>query len=427
MAILFTAGLLLYLVVFLRSRSTKGAALSQVLWTEYFLLGVSGSLILVTGGIKTVYPPNYLSTLYLTACILLCVWAFRNVRIADVARLSVPEQVVRPIENFLIAVQSFSILFFLPFASEAVRGDSNVYRLELADTMETLAAFGAVNTVAGHASHLFTATLVLAFLRLSPTAESGRNVFRAVLLACASLSWIVYVLAYAGRDGVVYWGLTAAALYFLFRQRLASRDKALIARMAPVIGGAMLFPMVVITAARFFSGDSGGFWWQFEYFGAQIQNFSDYWSIDRPRTDGLRTFPFLYAPACELLSARCETWPDIAGDVFDEYLIQGKEPWLFGTFVSDFVGDFGHIGAFVLISFFAAATSVVCSSKRRGTNLTLSRLLVIILLFLVPFWGVFYFRFSIANGFLLVNAGLCLAVFVLERVFRANRRALSYR
>jgi hypothetical protein len=165
----------------------------------------------------------------------------------------------------------------------------------------------------------------------------------------------------------------------------------------------------------------------FEYFGAQIQNFSDYSTLDRPRTYGLRTLPLLYGPVCELLGAQCETWPDIAGEVFDDYLLQGKEPWLFGTFVSDFVGDFGYVGAFFLILLIAGVANLVCGYARRGLELTLSRLLVIILLFQIPFWGVFYFRFSIANGFLVVNAGLCFGVLVLERIVRANRGRLVCR
>jgi len=427
MAILFSLGLIFYFVAFLRMPSLTGAALSQSLWALYFLLGLSGSLILVADGIPTVFPPNYFSTLYLTACVLICIWAFRNVRVVDVARLSVPEAVARPVENFLIAIQFFSMVFFLPFAGEALRVDSNAYRLGLEDVMEVLASSGIVNTIAGHAGHLFTASLLLAMLRLSPTVETGRNVRRAVLLICASFSWVVYVLAYAGRDGVVYWGLTAVALYFLFRQRLAPRDKAFIAWMAPAIGAVLLIPMVIITVARFFSEGGGGLWSLFEYFGAQIQNFSDYSTLDRPTTYGLRTLPLFYGQVCELLSGQCQTWPDIAGEVFDEYLVQGKEPWLFGTFVSDFIGDFGYIGAFLIIFLIAVVANFVCGYARRGFDLTLSRLLVIILLFQIPFWGVFYFRFSIANGFLVVNAGLCLGVFVLERIVRANRARLVCR
>lgn len=427
MALLFLLLLVWYFVVALSARSMKGAALSQALWALYALLGLSGSVILLADGIPTVFPPNYASTLYLTSCVLLCVWAFRNVRVLDVAVLALREEVVRTVENFLIAIQILSIAFFLPFAIEALRGDPNAYRLALAEGMEVFASFGILNTIAGHASHLFVVSLVLAFMRLGPTVLIGRNVLRAAMLASASLSWVVYVLAYAGRDGVVYWGLTAAAVYFLFRCRVAARDKAFIARVAPLIVAALILPMASITVARFFSGNGGGYWSLFEYFGAQIQNFSDYSSMERPTTGGLRTLPLVYRQVCYFFDQDCGTWAEIEGEVFNEYLLQGKEPWLFGTFVSDLVGDFGYGGAFLLICAFAAVTNRVCSYARRGLELTLSRLLVIVLLFQVPFWGVFYFRFSIVNGYLVVNSALCFGVFLLERLLRARGASLAHR
>jgi hypothetical protein len=426
MAVVFCFALLVYYSIALRAPSVRGAALSRVLWAFYLALGIAGSVIFFADGIPTVYPPNYLSTLFLTVCILLCIWAFGNVRDTDIARLCPAQSIVRPVENLLIASQLFSILYFLPFALAALQGDPRAIRLDMAETMDQLAAYGLVNTFAGHASHLFTASLALAFLRLSATEGTGRNLVRAGLLVCASFSWVVYVLAYAGRDGVIFWGMNAVALYFLFRLRMAPRDRARIVGIVPIVGAGLFVPMFIITVARSFMGDGGGFWSLFEYFGAQIQNFSDYSSLDRPRTNGLRTLPLFYAQACNLIGEQCVTWSDIQGEVFDAYLSQGKEPWLFGTFVSDLVGDFGYVGTLIAVALFAVVVRSVCSIKHRGRPLSLSRLFAILLLFQIPFWGVFYFRFSIANGYLVVNTALCLAVLVLESIAAAHRRKLAH-
>jgi oligosaccharide repeat unit polymerase len=424
MAVAFCLALLAYYSLVLRTPSMRGAALSRVLWAFYLALGLAGSVILLADGIPTVYPPNYLSTLFLTACVLLCIWAFGEVRDIDIARFRPTHSIVRPIENVLIASQLFSIVYFLPFALAALQGDPRAIRFDMAETMERLAAYGLVNTFAGHASHLFTASLALAFLRLGAADGTGRNLVRAGLLALASLSWVIYVLAYAGRDGVIFWGMNAIALYFLFRLRMAPRDRTRVVAVVPIVGAALLVPMFIITVARSFMGDGGGFWSLFEYFGAQVQNFSDYSSLERPRTNGLRTLPLFHSLACNLVGAQCETWPDIQGEVFDAYLLQGKEPWLFGTFVSDLVGDFGYLGTFVAVGLFAAVARIVCGYRRRGKSMSLSRLFFILLLFQIPFWGVFYFRLSIANGYLVVNAALCLAVFLLERIAGAKRRKL---
>lgn len=416
MALLFLALLLLYFVVAMRPASAGGAALSQALWTVYALLGLSGLVLQLLEGIPTVFPPNWWSTLYLSFCILICIWAFRSTTTRQVERLIFDPRVALPVENILIVGQLLSIAFFLPFAISALVGDPGLYRLQIAEVMETLASSGLVNTVAGLFSHLFGVSLVLALLRLAPDAGRGRSVPRALLLLVGSLSWVIYVLAYAGRDGVVYWLLTAAALVFLFRRRLPRRDRSAISLAIPVLGAMLLAPMVVITISRFFSDDGGGFWSLFEYFGAQIQNFSDYSSLEgRPITDGLRTLPLFHAQVCALAGLDCATWPEIQSDVFEEYLLQGKEPWLFGTFVSDFVGDFGMFTTLLLVLGFALfANAVTAAGRRRG--LSLSRLLFILLLFQVPYWGVFYFRFSIVNSYLLVNAAMCMVVFVIERI-----------
>jgi hypothetical protein len=121
MALAFCFALLLYYGIALRAPSMRGAALSRVLWGFYLALGLAGSVIFIADGIPTVYPPNYLSTLYLTACILLCVWAFGNVRDTEVAHIRPAQSIVRPIENILIACQLFSILYFLPFALAALQ------------------------------------------------------------------------------------------------------------------------------------------------------------------------------------------------------------------------------------------------------------------------------------------------------------------
>jgi oligosaccharide repeat unit polymerase len=400
----------------------QGAVLSRILWGTYILLGLSGSVVLVASLIPTVYPPNYLSTLFLAVCILTCIWAFRNVRADDVAPLAPGRFAVRSVENFLIAFQGFSIIFFLPFAVQALSGDPGEFRLALEDTQDILTSYGILNTIASHASHLFTASLVLAFLRLSSTDAVDRDIVRVGVLVVCSLSWVIYVLAYAGRDGIIYWVMTAAVVYLLFRQRLSPRDRARIARIAPWVGIVLFLPVFRITVSRFFGYDGGGFTSLFEYFGAQIQNFSDYSSLERPRTDGLMSLPKFYGALCEAVSASCATWPDSRPQVFEEYLLQGKEPWLFGTFVSDLVGDFGYLGTLLIICGFAAVVDFTCRYRQRGLRLSLSRLLFILLLFQVPYWGVFYFRFSIINGYLVVNSVLCLVLHFLEVASRGRRQ-----
>ena len=93
-------------------------------------------------------------------------------------------------------------------------------RLDLGNTAQVLASYGLINTLAGMASHLFAASIVMAFIRLSQAEEQGGSVMRATLLLAASLSDVIYVLAYVGRDGIVYWLMTACAIFLVFRSHL---------------------------------------------------------------------------------------------------------------------------------------------------------------------------------------------------------------
>jgi hypothetical protein len=93
-------------------------------------------------------------------------------------------------------------------------------------------------------------------------------------------------------------------------------------------------------------------------------------------------------------------------------LAQGKEPWLFGTYVSDFVGDFGYVGTLAVLSMLALASHFASRKKSSRKGLSLARLLLVIFLFVTPFWGVFYFRLSISNGFIVINL-LCIAMVAL--------------
>jgi len=118
---------------------------------------------------------------------------------------------------------------------------------------------------------------------------------------------------------------------------------------------------------------------------------------------------------------------DIKDVVFQQYLDQGKAPWLFGTFVSDFVGDFGSFGALVVISGFSIICASTCSSRIPGKAFSLARLFLILLLYLVPFWGIFYFRFSISNSYIVVNLLFIFFVASLQRLVStpSNRHDLE--
>lgn len=416
---LFVIGMLLYFMFSFGGRRSGGAELAKLLWWVYLGLGLSATFIGLTDVLRPVFAPNYASTLFLLLCICLCISGFQRFRADHLTSVVGSFRSQTLIENFLIALQFGAIVFFLPFAVSSLTGDANENRLELASKAELLGSYGLLNTAAGAASQLFSSSLVMAFIRLSQPVLRRGSYGRAMLLMLASLSYVIYILAYVGRDGIVYWLMTILMVFLVFKPHLPARARGFVLMFGSGVLAIMLIPFAAITVARFSGTDHGSVWSILDYFGTQIQTFSDYSTLDRPLTLGAMNFPKLVGSACYVAGFDCPSWDDIRWIIFDQYLDQGKEPWLFGTFVSDFVGDFGYWGTLLLIAVFSALSHRLCSKSAKGQSMTLPRLLLILFMFLVPYWGVFFFRFSIVNGYIVVNLAFILIVKVLLK-FRVS-------
>ena len=433
MGALFCLGLLLYAPVIFRRNAAGNPVLAKLLWMVYLGLGAAATVIAIAGVLRPVFQPNYPAALFLVLCILIGISGFLGFRDRDVGNVITSIRGQSLIELVLIGTQSYATLFFLPFTISSLVGDANENRLDLANKMELLGSYGIFNTVAGAASQLFGASLVLACVRLSQPEGRGRNVLRAGLLLFGSLSYVVYILAYVGRDGVVYWLMTALAVFLVFRSHMPVQLRRQIVIVGTAMGVLMLLPFIAITVARFVDSEHGSAWSILDYFGSQISNFGDYSTLDRPLTFGIMNFPMFVGATCSVTGiAGCENWEDLKAFIFDQYLTQGKEPWLFGTYVSDFVGDFGYLGTLVLLSAFALLCQLACRARKGRRPMTLVRLLLVMFFFLIPYWGVFYFRFSIANGSIVVNLAFISFVWLLQKFgsrppVRSDRPAVSIR
>lgn len=416
MAILFLGGLFIYYWLVLRQHVRTGSVLAMLLWLLYVGLGASGVFIAFTGGIEPIFKPNYLSVPVLLAGVILSISGFLRFKVQNISKVFEMFRGQRFVESVLIISQLLAIAYFLPFAADSLMGDSNENRLFLNEKMELMSSFGLINTLAGAASQLFSSSLALAFIRIASKESPGRSIFRASLLGLSSLSYVIYILAYVGRDGVVYWLMTAVMMYAIFRSHLQPTDRKRIILFGLSVASVILIPFALITISRFFDAEQGGGWSFFEYFGAQIHNFSDYSSIERPITFGVQSFPMFFDAGCAAFMLNCTSWIDIRDIIFDEYLKQGKAPWLFGTFISDFVGDFGVIGALVVLLVFSMGCTKACTVGGSRTSISFPQLLLIMFLFLIPYWGIFYFRFSIINGYIVVNLMFIMFVALLQRL-----------
>lgn len=349
----------------------KISNIGSLLLSLYFVLGLCGAVGLAVGWIVPIYEDNYWSVLILGICVGMISLAFGNFDSSRLVDLFARFQLRKIPENILILLQIYSIIFFLPHSINAFRGDVNFNRENLSDTMAVLGSYGWMNTLAGVGAQLFVLSLVFSFVRMAPSGYGFRNIGRASILFITSLSYPIYIMAYVGRDGVIFWVMTVLILYIIFYPHLSGMDRARLRRLAYIICLILFVPFASITASRFFGEGQMGVGSLFQYFGGQIQNFSDYSSFGRPLTYGVSSFPMFSSAGCSLLDLDCANWDEIKPAVFKDYLDAGIEPWLFGTFVNDFAGDFGLMGAFGVCAIFSLFVSRVCRGGNAGIRLSL--------------------------------------------------------
>lgn len=419
MGAMFLFGLLTYYRIRLWRKKLEDGILSKFLCKFYIMLGCSAILIDLFDVMEPITDSSYISTLYLLCCIIIGIDGFINFSNKNLQHLITQRRGIYLIEIFLIVSQLLAIIFFLPFVISALTGDLGENRLMLESRMAELGSHGFINTFAGIVSQLFPFTLVFSAVRLAQGHSRVWDELFAYLLIFASFSYIFYILAYVGRDGVVFWILTFVLVYVIFFPYIPKVRRHRIYSIGLTTGGLMVIPFMMITISRFENWNHGIAWSITEYFGLQINTFSDYFNIDRPLTLGAANFSLFLKMLCEVTSSLCFKWEDIRPGVLEIYLNQGVQPWLFGTYISDFSGDFGYFGAFFLFVFFFCLCRKIAYRPRSDKQMTMSRLLLIIFLFLIPYWGVFYFRYSIANSAILTNLAFIFITYLI------NRKAIS--
>jgi len=233
-----------------------------------------------------------------------------------------------------------------------------------------------------------------------------RNVYKASLMLISSLSFVVYVLAYAGRDGVVYWLMSYVFCFLLFRNFLAIHDLKRIKQFFVLVFAILMIPFSLISVSRFSEMTGGTLFWIINYAGQQLRNFSNHYQIEAPLQYGKHSVPIIYD---FLKVVGFDTSTKVDTDIFFSYfLIEGVEPWVFTTFIGNFMYDFGKIFTLLILCIMSLATRNLLKNVSRTGVFEFSNLLLFILLYQVVYWGVFYFRLYVANYYILFVIILCI-------------------
>lgn len=222
------------------------------------------------------------------------------------------------------------------------------------------------------------------------------------ILLLSSMTPVVKAILIAGRTQPIYWFLSFMALYILFRPMMErpQRRKALMP--FAVFGGVVGLFVAAVTVARFamadIADDTGTFDSLLAYSGQSFVNFNYFFTQYTAHGIHLdRIFPitnyFIWHPGWNLEDYRDMIWSE-----------SGLNIGVFFTFLGDLLIDLGHFGMVIYVLLFYLVSTYVCHSANEDGTIRLSRLLIILMLFLIPLQGIFYYSYyKINTGYFVVG------------------------
>ncbi len=349
------------------------------------------------------------------------------------------------LEYSLILCGVLSFIFFTPFAIIALQGNIDHNRI-VHINFSALESFGLINSVTTLFANLFIYMLLFAFIDFSKNKKWA--IIRGFILLVCSQSFIVYILAYVGRDGSVYWFMSLIFIFFLMKDFITVSLKKKIILVSVILTIIAFIPFMMITLSRFSDGSKSNILneeiiqdmeYSFglesivnnsdkqiihgsksyisnermlqdmkyffiaesivNYLGQQISNFNDIFVINPPKRMGGLNFPVI-ANFIEAMGLKINAIYDNK-EMYSYYFEHDASPWVFSTFIGSFIADFGRLGTIILLFLISLGTAASTSKCRNTGRFYLSDLIIFILLYQIVYWGVFYFRHYSINYYML--------------------------
>ncbi|WP_418140330.1 hypothetical protein NUW46_13405 [Marinobacter sp. MA] len=288
----------------------------------------------------------------------------------------------------------YSIIVFFPKASFALRFGAEDLRA-LTNSGDYSVLSGSIkDTIAVGFSVFFGLSQLLAFLILATKIFGAWSNFCAFSLIFSSSSYIFNSLAFAGRDGVVFWLFSFAFCYVFVRRWVDLKLPKLfwlVLVIFCVLGGGAF---ILITIDRF-----NEVFFIFAYGAQQVHQFNAQYVIDPPLYHGWNGFR-------EILSLL-----GVGGEIdrdyhWQYYLNRDVNPWTFKFFIGSIFRDFGKVGTMLFLMVTSLLMWLMLIKKYSQDSVSritsFGQILAIYLYSQVGFMGVFYFKHSALNLYLVV-------------------------
>jgi oligosaccharide repeat unit polymerase len=399
--LLLTVSFVLLVLCFVKNK----LSLSSFVIFLYFLMIVfslpasinSNDIDYNSGGVG--YGSIIFSILLLT---LLSPFLVINLNKVDYVRL--PSEKIMNIIAYVSIISSFVSIIYFSYISLLVFSYENLvnFRHELIVDGHPFITPGLINTLSGIAATFYTIPVFMFYLYLLTGAKRSLS----ILLFISTLSYPLFVLAYFGRDGVLFWLISHISAYLVFKNSypliLRNKLKKIILFFS-LFGG---FAFMFISVVRF-DGADGAFLSMIGYLGQPAINFIDMVNFDFTITYGSRSFNMIYS----FFSSN---------DYSSQFLYQlGSNiemSWVFGTMLRNLYIDFGFLGTllFLLVISLLFILNFISNFK----SIKLTTLFVYFAYSQIVMQGVFYFRQSNDVGNLYIICLLLLPVLGMFLPFR---------
>ena len=264
---------------------------------------------------------------------------------------------------------------------------------------------GIMNTIASVSSSLYVFAIMFFFIY----SVIGGHLKRRILLLIASSSEPIHVLAFVGRDGIVFWLFSFVFLYLFFKPFLAETVLKSIRKLFIVVSIIAMIPFALISISRFGEGDNYLYSETIRYIGESFINGPLYFGLNPPPTNIGRQFPLFY----ELIGSKLPDKPDLIQ-------IGDWASFHFSTFVVSLYQSLDLEGL-IILCFFMAVFFYLFIGKIK-TRLFAHTLILYMLYFQILSQGVFYFRQYTRGGNLFIL--LCLIFSLLLYVIEHDEKAV---
>lgn len=417
---IFIPFIILIVVFYFYQRTRDKLDMVTYLFLVYLLMCVSSIFLHFSGLFPGVYKFSFEAMGYLGLCFIIIFLGYSNYREDGFNFIKINNlRIYKWLENVIMVGGIGSIIFFLPYAMQNLRGDVRMNRILNQDVLQVeLAGFGIINSLFSLFANLFVLALLFSFINYAAGPKHKRKAF---LLLLSSFSFIFYILAYAGRDGVVFWIMTFIFIYFLMRDFIDHKLKKSIKRIFIMVIPIIMIPFFIITISRFSYGSIGIFWQITNYMGQQIKNFNDAYLVDAAITYGRGLFP-LFTDWLSNLNLISGSEESILQYKF-QFKYAGVNTWVFKTYIGSFLISYGKLGTVIVLSLLTLFSRRIFKKTKKTQAFNLPGLVIYILLYQTVLWGVFYFRYALNNIYII--AMLFIAIILNFKNYK-NRDLMTY-